>query len=220
MASEKTFAAIFNDLTEGIKNGHSDWGVEGSGFVAKILCDELQRHKSGIKATYADINGITKREYMKDVNGLLDRHKCAAVFMISFLKNFELGQKSEETIKDKIKVELVKEKFAMITGLSIMATMVVEELEEWEEKKKKGQTIDKNKYKVCQKTVDYLKRNNNNFKFPAVICDDNPYPHNWALELYYARRENRLFVLSLANELFCIETYNQKLAEIDFLKAS
>jgi hypothetical protein len=62
---------------------------------------------------------------------------------------------------------------------------------------------------VCLQIIDYWNDNNNKINFPDVLCDSGKYVENWAVGLYYARQEGKLFVLSLANELFWIETYNR-----------
>lgn len=219
MAQEKTFDAIFSDLMDGINRGHPGWGVDGGEGVAALLCGRLAALRPDIEDEYAAINARTKRKFMDDARGLLDRHKCAAVFMASFLERFELSPDEEKRVRDKTGSCLTKEKFAVIIGLSVMATMVRDELKEWREKERAGQRVDRDEeYRDCRELVAYLDKKNNNFDLPAVICDENPYPHNWVLELRYAHNENRLFVLSLANELFCIEKHNRQVAEIARLR--
>jgi len=154
---------------------------------------------------------------MEDKGGILDRHKSAAVFMISFLDRFDCPPDVEKNIG----INLLKERLAVIFGTIIMVTLLYGELEEWKRKDAAGQITDegdKLKYEECKETVAYLSNHSNSFSFPAIICDTKKYPHNFALELHYAQKENRLFVLSLANELFGIERYNRQLAEIDRLK--
>jgi hypothetical protein len=222
MANEKTFDAIFNDLVVEIKSKSDNiWDGERGEEFSKFLCNKLLALRTDIEEEYTYRNKRIKREFMEDRNGLLDRHKCAAVFMISFLNRFELTPAEEESVKNIVGVNLIKERLAGVLGLSIIVTMISEELEDWKEKKASGQITtdeDERKYEGCKETVDYLRSNHNNVTFPGVICDTKQYPYNWILELYYAKKENRLFVLSLANELFCIERYNRQLAEINRLK--
>jgi hypothetical protein len=126
----------------------------------------------------------------------LDRHKCTAAFMIAFLERWELDIDVVKKLdKSLSKSNLIREKLVIDIGIMIVVTMI------------KDDDCDKNR-----KIIDLLNKNDNMLKFPGVESDDNPYAKNWALELYYARLRRKLFVLSLSNELFCIEKYNRLLA--------
>jgi len=208
MAREKSFDAIFHDLRVTIQDvAKTKWTVEGRESLAELICNYLTQNRERIEEEYTYINRRIKRKYMSTCDGLLDRHKCAAAFMMAFLEIIETPHKQGLFYKT------LKERFAIFAGLSIMATMMREELLDMESKRFGGVFVDDAKYKECRDTIAYWKKNNGEFVFPNVICDSNPYHNNWALELHYAQQENRLFALSLANELFCIETHNRQLAK-------
>jgi len=211
MAKEKSFDAIFHDIRITVQDvAKTKWTVDGRESLAELICNYLTHNREKIEEEYAYINRRIKRKYMSACDGLLDRHKCAAAFMIAFLEIIETPHGEGPFYKT------LKERFAIFAGLSIMATMMKEELLDMEKKKLGGVSVDKDKYKECWDTIVYWKKNREEFVFPNVICDANPYHNNWALELHYAQKENRLFALSLANELFCIEMHNRLLAKMEF----
>jgi len=113
---------------------------------------------------------------------LLDRHKCAASFMIAILNQLDVEE-------DK----LSKEHFAIFVGLSILRVAINEE-----------GNIAKN-YKL----INYL--NDNGFSLPKCIRDEEPYLHTWALGIHYGRLSGKLSVLSIANSLYWLERYNRDL---------
>jgi len=210
MAKEKSFDAIFQDLRITVQDiAKTNWTVDGKENLAELICDYLTQNREKIEEEYSYINHRIKRKYMSTCDGLLDRHKCAAAFMMAFLEIIETPHRQG------LFYTTLKERLAIFIGLSIMATMMNEELLDMEKKKSDGALVDVDKYKECWNTIAYWKKNKEEFVFPNVICDTNPYHNNWALELHYAQKENRLFALSLANELFCIEMHNRLLAKYD-----
>jgi hypothetical protein len=210
MAKEKSFDAIFQDLRITVQDiAKTNWTVDGRESLAELICNYLTQNREKIEEEYSYINRRIKRKYMSTCDGLLDRHKCAAAFMMAFLEIIEMPHKQG------LFYTTLKERFAIFIGLSIMATMMKEELLDMEKKKADGVLVDVDKYNDCWNTIAYWKKNKEEFVFPNVICDANPYHTNWALELHYAQKENRLFALSLANELFCIEMHNRLLAKIE-----
>jgi len=198
MAAAKSFNAIFDDIVTCIENSRSMFDLDGIEEFARVVCDALKKLKPEIEREYAYINHKTKREFMQDAGGLLDRHKCAAALMISVLEVFELGRDIEAKVNSILKTNLLKEKLAIIVGSTILSTMIKDDRSE----KNAG-------------IIAFLDKNNNEFKYPDVICDSEPYAKTWALGLHYARMKNKLFVLSLSNELFLIETYNRMLSDME-----
>lgn len=97
------------------------------------------------------------------------------------------------TQKDK----LLKEKIAIDIGKMIMVTMI------------KDDNCPKN-----NPLIKFLTKNGNAFRYPKVEkSDKKKYKKNWKIELYHANDKNKLFVPSLAHELFYLEKYNRMLAE-------
>jgi len=179
MASEFTHNAIFDSLVEAMEDAWSEKHV-------KEVCGLLRKSQSKIQQKYEEIRKDAKERYMEKSKGLLDRHKCAAAFMIAFLTELPVGDAS------KIGKELVREKLAIIAGLTVLAIFVTED----------------NSDKDYRKFTEYLK-NKNGFILPQNKHDTKPYTNNWAMELYHARVEKKLFLPSLAHELFYIERYNK-----------
>lgn len=133
--------------------------------------------------------------------------------MISFLEWFDLSAGKGKP--------LAKEKLSIIVGTTVMSLLLHAELAKWKEIEAVKEITDVDeirKCKECKEIVKYLDDHNNEFGFPPIICDTKKYTHNFALGLHYAQKENRLFILSLANELFGIERYTLQLAEIEKLK--
>jgi hypothetical protein len=180
MASEKTFTAIFEDVLRYVENHTANKAL------AARFCKMFSDSKTNICRGYNDIKTAVKVNYMKVSDGLLDRHKCAASFMIACLN--ELRMQDDESLN--------KEKMAIAVGLVVLQTFIIG---------------DNKNYKNVG-IITFLNKNNG-FKFPDPICDDKPYVQNWALELYYNRKEDKISVLSLADKLFLIERYNRLLSE-------
>jgi len=179
MASEFTHNAIFDSLVEALEDSWAEKNV-------KEVCGLLRKQQGKIRRKYEDVKNDAKKKYMKKSKGLLDRHKCAAAFMFAFL--------SEMSVSDTSKMGrgLVREKLAIIAGLTVLAVFVMAD----------DSTEDNKRF------AKYLK-DNKGFNFPQNMYDDNPYSINWATELYLARTEDKIFLPSLAHELFYIECYNR-----------
>lgn len=118
----------------------------------------------------------------------LDRHKCAACFMIAILNELDL------TITN-YKSPLIKEKIAALAGLGILHFFI---------------TCDNRNLKDVG-FATFIKEKD--FVFPANVGDKNEYMKNWTLELFHSFKENRTFILSLSNELFLIEQHNRQIFE-------
>jgi len=196
---ENSFNAIFGDVISYLEGLKGATGVTGTADARQHICACIRDARDGMEKRYADINKYVKTNFMKSVEGktaLLDRHKCAATLMVAFLEQ-------PIDIKTPI-IPTMKERLAIRIGLSIMLTMILD---------MNGKDVEETKSDTAFSI--FLKDNKNAFNFPEVLSDDNPYEQNWELELYFARRENKLFILSLANELFCIEKYNRMIAGVE-----
>lgn len=191
MANRFTFLDLFNSLIAAVEDASSPKGKLLSAKEAAFICDLLIRSRDVICREYTTIIRRVKERYMENSNSLLDRHKCAAAFMIAFLKKMDMEDSKQSIAK------LQKEKLAILAGLTVLGTFIAGEA------------------KACKKKQPFLRflKRYNGFVFPKTICDINLYIDNWAIELYYARIEKKLFVPSLAHELFYLERYNRLLAE-------
>jgi len=186
MANKVTSEYIFSHLLENAERLIPDTERVSS------FCAHIKTRKEHICQCYFGINHTIKANYMEDVNGLLDRHKCAAAFMIAFMTKADL---------EKIGLgKLALEHIAIQIGLIVLKLFICYENRNFKE----------------AGILSFIEKNG--FKPPPCICDHKPYFENWALGLHYARREDKLFPLSLSNELFCFEMYNRQLMEIEHLK--
>jgi hypothetical protein len=196
---EISFSAIFRDIISYLEGLIGADGVNGTADARQHICTCIRNMRENMEKRYTEINNYIKTNFMKSVEGeivRLDRHKCAAALMIAFL---------EQPIDIKTPViPTMKERLAIRIGLSIMLTMIMD---------MNGKGIEETQKDAAFSV--FLKNNKNTFNFPKVLSDDNPYEQNWESELYFARKENKLFILSLANELFCIEKYNRMIAGVE-----
>ncbi|MDR2694417.1 MAG: hypothetical protein LBB74_09435 [Chitinispirillales bacterium] len=209
MATRETYDRVIDDLAADIVGKHTHWNVDGAKETAWFICRELERFRGKLIDRYIAVNNEIKSDYMNDVEGLLDRHKVAAAFMIAFLEIIEFPPEIENNHK------AVNGKLSLYVGLSLMATMIRGGLKKLERKKESGEPFCGAEYQGYKDIVEFLERHDGDFVLPNVICDEPAYRHTWALELHYAREKGLLFALSIANELFCIETYNRQLAKVE-----
>ena len=184
MASEKTFTFIFNSVLEEIENAVPDEAR------ASYFCGRLKRYELEIRKCYAAINTSIKNSYMNDPTRPLDRHKCAACFMVAILDKLPVEERN-----------LNKERLAIFLGMLILKIFVYLECK------------DNSDFGL----IDFIDKNRG-LAFPECDCDDEPYAHNWALGIHYDRKKNRLSALALSNILFLIEKYNRMFVEIECLR--
>jgi hypothetical protein len=188
MAEEIIYDRLFEDVIATIKNA-----VQNKTYAAQLV-NIVERSKTAIRGEYLANNSLLKAKYMKDPNGRLDRHKCAACFMVAFMKKFIIERDNE-------KFECYREKLAILAGLTVVGTFI------------KGRDS-------CDNTeiIAFLTRNNG-FEFPTLLCDKVSYERNWAIELRSMYNQNQQFsVLQLSDKLFLIESYNRQLAKNDILR--
>jgi len=185
---ERTFSAIFIDVIDFIDAQITDTKS------ARRFRDMLTRSKDDIWSQYDGVKNLVKTHYMDDKEGLLDRHKCAACFIVACLNGLKINE-------DEGQNNLNREKLALFFGLTVLRTFI----------------ILGNKNHEDAGVVSFMKQNGDKLIYPERIKDFNLYRHNWELELFYARENNSLFVLSLSHELFYIERYNRECWEIQRL---
>jgi hypothetical protein len=185
---ERTFNAIFIDVIDFIDAKITDTKS------AKRFHEMLTRSKDNIWSQYDGVKNLIKTHYMDDKDGLLDRHKCAACFIVACLNGLKINEGKEQN-------NLNREKLALFFGLTVLRTFI----------------IFGNKNHEDAGIVSFMKQSGDKLIYPERIKDFNLYRHNWTLELFYARENNSLFVLSLSHELFYIERYNRERWEVQRL---
>jgi len=184
MPNEYTFNYIFDCAINGIKEHVPDKRK------AVWFCEKLQSQKRGICGIYIDLRNAVKNRYMKGgEDEPLDRHKCAAVFMIALLHCMDIRDNNYN-----------KERFGIFIGMLLLKIFI----------RKECRDIGN------MGLLDFI-NNNGGLTFPPCVCDKNNYLHSWMTELYCARTEKLMFVLSVSNNLFMIETYNRQCAKIEGL---
>jgi hypothetical protein len=149
---------------------------------ARFYIDRLKASEKDIRDEYEFIRDDIKSKCMefKDDRRLLDRHKCAAVFMIAFMNKF----KDEE-------INLNLEAVAILMGQLVLTIIIQDE------------------NRSCKEGSILSSIERKGFRYPPSIRDDKPYIYNWALGIHYGRLSQHLSVLSLSNELFLLERYNR-----------
>lgn len=185
MINENSFNSIFKNVIDFLKKSDLN-----RNFIFR-LCNDLENSKGLIYRKYDSIRNHTKSTYMKNEDSYLDRHKCVAAFMIAFLTGLKFEECNE--INHSI---LLKEKIVIGIGLTVLRSFVER---------------DNQNYKNIE-LVNLLTKNDG-FLLPPCICDKKSYETNWAKELHYAQKENKLSMLALSNQMFWIETYNKQLSE-------
>jgi len=190
MAKESSLQAIFDVAVKAIETSSNI-----SEDVRNSVCESIKRTKALILRRYENVKAYVKPTYMRDADGLLDRHKVAACFMVSLLTELKLSEADT-----RLGGERLKEQVAVVVGLSLLRTWI---------------TNDNENHKN-EKIIAFLDHNGG-FVFPPPVCDVRPYVENWLLELYYNQEEAKKHhgsspVLSISGEMFLIESYNRVLA--------
>lgn len=181
MANDATFDSMFNALKLAAQNNVQ--------FKTDI-CKVIEVSEESIKTEYNAVRLEAKKKFMVDEKGLLDRHKCAAAWMIAILRGLDTGSVDGNPSVRKT----VREHISLTAGLIILVNMI----------------DDDHKNPQNTQIIDYWRANNYIIRYPETLKGTGKYLDNWAVELYHARQNERLFILALAHELFCLETYNSR----------
>jgi hypothetical protein len=176
MANELTFNFIFDSVIGAVERSAP------AQAHADLFVRLLKESKAAMCRNYNDIKNDVKSKCMKFKDKYLDRHKCAAAFMIAVMNNLKIKENN-----------LNKENVAITIGLIILQIIIRKE--------------NKN-YNDCG-MMNFIEKNG--FQYPKCIRDDEPYEENWALGMHYDRLSGRLSMLSLSNTLFWVERYNRML---------
>jgi hypothetical protein len=207
MPEDITYEEIFENVKEAVTNLLSDK------TEATALCTIVERSKYGIRNELCTAENLVKGTYMKRKEDLrLDRHKRGACVIVAFMKKLIVEE-------DNARFEIYREKLAILAGLSVMGTLLLGERQNNSEKEMSFKEHLKNKR--C-------------FDLPDTLCDEvGSYEDCWRLELREAYKVDRALaqmekpqkealllqsikcgfsILSIANELFLIESYNREKA--------
>jgi hypothetical protein len=185
MAKKETYDRLFSNTAEAAKSIICD--KSDAVAVAKIIL----RSKPAILRKYLEISGHIKVECM--VNGVekLDRHKCAACFMVAFEKRLVVEKYDK-------KYEVYREKIATVAAMTILASFVENDA------KKQGN----------HNMLNHINLNGG-LVIPESLYEQKPYEEIWAMGLrrIYTGEQEVEAALSVAKELFWIEQYNNELAK-------
>jgi hypothetical protein len=199
----------YDEIFEGVKAAINSLLADKTEVDA--LCTIVERSKYGIRNEFCITENLVKGTYMKHKEDLrLDRHKRGACIMVAFMKKLIVE-------KDNIRFEKYREKLAMLAGLSAMGTLLLGERQNSSEKERA--------FKENLKNKGY-------FDLPDTLCDEiGSYEDCWGLELHEAYKVDSILrqmgrsqketllsqsikcgfsILSIANELFLIESYNRE----------
>ena len=151
----------------------------------------LPNVKEEIWDAYIWQNNYAKNNYMKSHEGLLDRHKVAACYMIAILKVRPL--RIVQSLNDKILPLAVNEMLAITIGLSLVRTFAISAIED-------------NKDYLEEEKKDLIAHFENGIIVPnEKFVNHGVYLENFANELFVVSSEGKLNILTLAQELYLLE---------------
>jgi len=148
------------------------------------FCNFMIKIKGKVFQNYEIIRDEVKEKYMINKKNDLDRHKIAACLIASVMKT---GLKDPYIKNREISLGLL----AVKLGQAVLLSFAKDEIKE------------------CPEWFEFLKKNGG-LKYPENLHDERGYLQNWASELCFAQRDEMLFVLSISNTLFLLESYNQR----------
>jgi hypothetical protein len=161
------------------------------------LCENIKESKNAIFNRYNNLKDYTKEKFMEkkqDEEQLLDRHKCAACLIISFMEGLKIKEYAGNDC-------LIRERLSLSIGLMLLRFVIITDILE-----DKGVTKNQNLIKFLEKRGGFL--------FQNTICDQNNVPNNWLSELHFALKEDKLFILSQSKDLFSLEMHNMVVADV------
>lgn len=151
--------------------------------VGKVEFDE--KSKDRILNEYNKLRDYSKVSYMRNPDGLLDRHKVCACLIIAISKAaplIDVNSKGVSELKN-----IYNENLAMSVGLSLLRDYIIT---------------------AHNDNVEYIKMYKYGFKFPETERDTR-YQELLCLMLCYDIENNHYSILALANILFMIEEYTK-----------
>lgn len=140
---------------------------------------------------YVEINSFVKNNYMKDHTGILDRHKVAACYMaaIATAKPMRFVMKIDG---ERVPMA-INECLAITTALSVLRSYAITAAKEDNELSEEQRKDIADKFE------------NGIFLPDEGMVEHGSYIDNYANELAFAVKHGKLFVLSLAHELYLLE---------------
>ncbi len=147
--------------------------------------------KEEIWEKYVSLNTYCKNNYMKSVEGKIDRHKVAACYMIAIAMLRPM--RFVEKIDNKEVSLAINETLAITVGLSLVRAFAIAAIKE-----------NKN---ITKEVADMLvAKFEDGIKVPeGHLVNHGAYLDNYANEIYFAASEGRIGILSLAHELYLLE---------------
>lgn len=171
---KETYDVLWKD---GIKIKAEQIVNENSGTVVFDL-----QSKERIFKEYCKLRDYTKVSFMRNPDGLLDRHKVCACLILAIVKSKPLVYEDDDAGGIK---KIFNENLAMTIGLSLLYNFII--------------SSDKN-------NETWLKKG---FCFPSTVRDAT-YQELLCLMLYYDIKNNQYSILALSNILFMIEAYTKQ----------
>lgn len=151
--------------------------------IGKVEFDE--KSKDRILNEYNKLRDYCKVSYMRNPDGLLDRHKVCSCLIIAIVKATPLicvNNEGHSELKN-----IYNENLAMSVGLSLLREYIIT---------------------AHSGDDQYLKIFENGFRYPETERDTR-YQELLCLMLYYDIENNHYSILALANILFLIEEYTK-----------
>lgn len=137
---------------------------------------------------YVLLRDHSKRTYMKDPEGLLDRHKVCACMIYSIVKSSVLKVAESQTSENEY-LNIINEDLALTTGLSLLRAFIESAI----------------RLKKPENSEQLLQKFKDGISFPPTNHGD--YRENFLSELYFAKEENNYNILSLSHILYLLEVY-------------
>lgn len=151
--------------------------------VGKVEFDE--KSKDRILNEYNKLRDYSKISYMRNPNGLLDRHKVCACLIIAIVKAAPLVDVNSESVSNF--KNIYNENLAVSVGLSLLRQYII----------------------IAHSQDDeYKKIFENGFRFPETERDTR-YQELLCLMLHYDVENDHYSILAIANILFMIEEYTK-----------
>jgi hypothetical protein len=181
-----------------------------------VIYNELS--KENVFARYNDHISNFKERFMKnqknpDANVICDRHKVVGALMISIMEASPVVVAPELRFADGNTKFLFNEFIAIRVGLALLFQFTLNEVKKTLDAETCAEREFYEAYRGRLENADILYPNANH---PKVVGD---YIDGWKKELYFNNKYGTLSVLSLANELFLFERFNEISRRAEFLQA-